>query len=250
MTRAFWVLLKREIGALLLSPIAYVLFVCMSVVLGFTFLVCVEWIDKGFRQMPLLGMIFSTFQFWISLIVLCPILTMRLFSDEYKSGTIEALLTAPVTEWDVVLSKFFSSVTVYTILLSPSALCLAVFQLLTHNQVPLVWGPVVLTYSMLFLVGMFWLSIGVFASSLTRNQIIAAIISFTGIAILFFIGMLVYMISESSWKEMLEYFFTYQHVTTFGQGLFDSRPVVFYLSGTLFFLTLTQRVLAYRRFSL
>ena len=190
---------------------------------------------------------FYIFHFWFLLIILVPILTMRLFSEEYKTGTIEMLLTAPVKDGDVILAKFFGVFFFYLLLWIPSLLGLAIFQFVTHQAVPVAWIPLGFSYLMVTLVGMLYLSIGLFASVLTRNQAVAAMISFTVIALLFFAGFLSYLVRDPGWREVLNYIFTLEQMRSFSAGLFDSRPVVFYLSGTAFFLILTRQVMTGRR---
>ncbi|MFZ5807183.1 MAG: ABC transporter permease [Verrucomicrobiota bacterium] len=247
MTRAFFIQLKREFGSILLSPIAYVIFVCLAFVNGISFMQCVHLAAQGVRDYTVMQIFFYIVYFWFVLLVLMPALTMRLFSEEYKSGTIETLLTAPLSEWDVVLSKFFAAVGFYMILWVPTLLYLAVFQILTRHQLPIVWEPILLSYFIVLLIGMFWISIGMFTSSLTKNQIVAAILSFTIIATLFFVGFLSYIIKDSSVKEILSYIFAYDHTQQYSQGYFDSRPLIFYLSGTALFLALTHHVLTSRK---
>jgi ABC-2 type transport system permease protein len=124
---------------------------------------------------------------------------------------------------------------------------LVVFQGVTGNAVPVAWIPLGLSYLMVTMVGMFYLSIGIFGSVLSRNQAVSAMISFTIIALLFFAGFLSYLVKDPGWREALTYVFTLEQMRSFSAGLFDSRPVVFYLSGTVFFLVLTHRVMAGRR---
>ncbi len=155
MTRAFWTLWKRETGALLLSPIAWVLLTCMALVSGFSFSQCVAYLGQGVREFTVMQIYFYIFHFWFLLIILVPVLTMRLFSEEYKTGTIEMLLTAPVRDGDVILSKFFGALTFYLLLWIPSLLGLVVFQSVTGNAVPVAWIPLGLSYLMVTMVGMF-----------------------------------------------------------------------------------------------
>ena len=247
MTRALWILWKREVGAILHSPIAWVLLTCMSLINGFSFSQCVAYLGQGVKEFTVMQIYFYIFHFWFLLIILVPILTMRLFSEEYKTGTIEMLLTAPVKDGDVILAKFFGVLFFYLLLWIPSLLGLAIFQLVTHQAVPVAWIPLGVSYLMVTLVGMLYLSIGLFASVLTRNQAVAAMISFTMIALLFFAGFLSYLVRDPGWREVLNYIFTLEQMRSFSAGLFDSRPVVFYLSGTAFFLILTRQVMTGRR---
>jgi ABC-2 type transport system permease protein len=247
MTRAFWILWKREVGAILHSPIAWVLMTCMALINGFSFSQCVAYLGQGVKEFTVMQIYFYIFHFWFLLIILVPILTMRLFSEEYKTGTIEMLLTAPVLDGDVILSKFFGALFFYLLLWIPSLVGLAIFQFITHHAVPIAWIPLGFSYLMVTLVGMLYLSIGLFASVLTRNQAVSAMISFTVIALLFFSGFVSYLVRDPGWREALNYIFTLEQMRAFSAGLFDSRPVVFYLSGTVFFLILTRQVMAGRR---
>ena len=246
MTRAFWTLWKRVAGAILLSPIAWVLLTCMALINGFSFSQCVAYLGQGVREYTVMQIYFYIFHFWFLLIILVPILTMRLFSEEYKTGTIEMLLTAPVRDGDVILAKFAGALSFYLLLWIPSLLGLGIFQVVTHHAVPVAWVPLGLSYLMVTLVGMLYLSIGLFTSVLSKNQAVAAMLSFTLIALLFFTGFLSYLVKDPGWREVLTYVFTLEQMRTFSAGQFDSRPVVFYLSGTIFFLCLTQRVMANR----
>jgi ABC-2 type transport system permease protein len=219
----------------------------MSLINGFSFSQCVAYLGQGVKEFTVMQIYFYIFHFWFLLIILVPILTMRLFSEEYKTGTIEMLLTAPVKDGDVILSKFFGVLFFYLLLWIPSLLGLAIFQVVTHQAVPVAWIPLGFSYLMVTLVGMLYLSIGLFASVLTRNQAVAAMISFTMIALLFFAGFLSYLVRDPGWRDALSYIFTLEQMRSFSAGQFDSRPVVLYLSGTAFFLILTRQVMAGRR---
>ncbi|MDZ4787716.1 MAG: ABC transporter permease subunit [Blastochloris sp.] len=249
MTRAFFVLLKRELAAVVFSPIAYVTFVLLYLVNGFSFQFLLYAVSKNgaLQNLTIMQVFFSTFFYWIVIVVSIPILTMRLFSEEYRSGTIELLLTAPVTDWDVVLSKYFSQVLFYIALWLPTLTYVWIFQVLTKNQIPISWGPIALTYAMVLMVGMFYLSIGLFTSVMSRNQVLAAFGSFVIIILLFFSGFLGMGANDSIFQEMISYIGVLGHMSEFSKGVFDTRPVVFYFSFTLLFLFLTQQVMSLRR---
>jgi len=249
MTSAFWVLLKRELGAVLFSPIAYVIFVLLYLVNGFSFQFLLYAVGRtgSLQNFTIMQYFFGWSLYWFVIIPTVPILTMRLFSEEYKSGTIELLLTAPVTDWDVVLSKFFSQVIFYIMLWFPTLSYLWIFQVLTKHQIPINWGPLLLTYSMVVMTGMFFMAVGLFASALSRNQVIAAFTSFAIIVLVFFSGFLGSGSTDSVFQELVAYVGILNHMNTFTKGIFDSRPVVFYLSLTVFFLIMTQQVMSLRR---
>lgn len=249
MTRAFWVLLKRELGAVMFSPIAYVTFVLLYLVNGFSFQFLLYAVGRSgsLQNFTIMQYFFGWALYWFVIIPSVPILTMRLFSEEYKSGTIELLLTAPVTDWDVVLSKFFSQVLFYILLWFPTLLYLGIFQVLTKHQIPINWGPLLLTYGMVLMTGMFFLAVGLFASALSKNQVIAAFTSFAIILLVFFSGFLGSGSTDSVFQELISYIGVLNHMQTFTKGIFDSRPVVFYSSLTILFLVLTQQVMSMRR---
>ncbi|MFQ3670440.1 MAG: ABC transporter permease, partial [Verrucomicrobiia bacterium] len=212
MIRTILVQAKRELGAILFSPIAYVLLVCFTLLHGFSFTLCVEAMQQGVKNVTLMFVFFNWFFFWFALILFVPILTMRLFSEEFKSGTVETLLTAPVGEWDVVLAKFIAAFLFYVLLWVPSALFYAVYQVITANAVPVQWGPLLLGYLMVLLIGAFYISIGLFASSLTRNQVVSAVLSFAGIALLFFCSFLGFFTVNPNLEELINYISSLNHM--------------------------------------
>lgn len=246
MTRAFFIQLKRELGSIFISPMSYVIFFFFTLIAGGIFYQNLQFLEFGTRfsttQMFFLGV-----WFWICLLIMIPLITMRSFSDEYKSGTIELLMTAPVSDWDVVLAKFFGGLLFYLCLWAPTLLYVAVFQWVTGSQVPIQWASMGLCYLLVLLIGGFYVSVGLFASSLTRNQSLAAFMSFAFLLIFFFIGLMSFNMSNSGLADLLGYIASYRHMQGFLDGVFDSRPVVLYLSSTFLFLALTQRVMAVKK---
>jgi ABC-2 type transport system permease protein len=174
---------------------------------------------------------------------------MRLFAEEFKLGTIEPLMTAPVRDSQVVLAKFFGALVFYIVLWLPTLLYFAIFQKITHqpaaNSTGAYWG----SYLMLLLLGMFYLSIGCLASVVTKNQIIAAIISFCGITLLFFLGLVQFILLDvsSGMRDALGYFSAIEHMGTYSRGVIDTRPIVLYLSMTALMLALTYQAFQSRK---
>src|SRR5207237_1753386 len=167
-------------------------------------------------------------------------------------GTIEPLMTAPVHDWQVVLAKFFGALVFYIVLWIPTLLYFAIFQKITHepaaNSAGAYWG----SYLMLLLLGMFYLSVGCFASVVTKNQMVAAVISFCGITLLFFMGLIQFILLDvsSGARDALGYFSAIEHMGTFSRGIVDTRPIVFYLCMTAFVLTVTYQVFQSRKWRL
>ncbi|MEM1158497.1 MAG: ABC transporter permease [Verrucomicrobiota bacterium] len=246
MTSAFFIQLRRELGAIYNSPMAYVIFFFFTFIAGSIFYNNLQFLEMGAR-ISVMQMFFLGVWFWMCLLIMIPLLTMRLFSEEYKTGTIELLLTAPVSDWDIVLSKFFSAFLFYLTLWAPTVVYLLVFQWVTGGEIPVKIPNTLLCYLLVVLVGAFFVSVGLFASSLTRNQALAAFTTFALLLGLFFLGLLGLNMEESKFTAFMEYISCYQHMRNYLEGIFDSRPVIFYLSGTLLFLALTQRLMAVKK---
>ncbi|MDE1170847.1 MAG: ABC transporter permease subunit [Verrucomicrobium sp.] len=244
----FWTLYKRELRSIFLSPIAYVVMTGAALIQGAGFAVFLAlMIYQNMRGYSILYACLNAFVFWFTIMVEAPLISMRSFSEEYKMGTIEMLLTAPVREWEVVLSKFVSLVTFFVLLWIPVALNVAYVYTFSDQKFDLTWGMVVLPFLMVFLLGVFFISICLFASSLTKNQIIAAILGFALIFAIFCINFLAYLGLSEGARQVVSYLSSLSHMDTFSRGIFDTRPVVLYLSGTAFFLFLTERILEARR---
>jgi ABC-2 type transport system permease protein len=177
---------------------------------------------------------------------------MRLFSEEFKLGTIEPLTTAPVRDWQVVLAKFFGALVFYVVLWIPTLLYFAIFNKVTNEPASHSSGAYFGSYLMLLLLGMFYISIGCLTSVLTRNQIIAAVISFCAITLLFFLGLVQFILLDvsSETRDLLGYFSAIEHMGTFSRGVIDTRPIVLYVSMTIVMLTLTHQAFQSRKWRL
>jgi ABC-2 type transport system permease protein len=177
---------------------------------------------------------------------------MRLFAEEFKLGTIEPLMTAPVRDWQVVLAKFFGALVFYIILWLPTLIYFWIFQSVTHQPAAASRGAYFGAYLMLLLLGMFYLSIGCLASALTKNQIVAAVISFCVITLHFFSGLISFIMQEisSSTRQLLGYFSAIEQMGALSRGEIDTRPMVLYVSMTIVVLTLTHMVFQSRKWKL
>jgi ABC-2 type transport system permease protein len=195
---------------------------------------------------------FNSVFFWFAFVLIFPLITMRLFAEEFKLGTIEPLMTAPVRDWEVVLSKFFGALVFYLVLWVPTLLYFVIFQKITGQSAGNSVGSYCGSYLMLLLLGMFYLSVGCFASVLTKNQIIAAIISFCAITLLFFLGLVQFILLEvsSATRDLLGYFSAIEHMGTFSRGIIDARPIVLYVSMTIVMLALTYQAFQTRKWRL
>jgi ABC-2 type transport system permease protein len=250
--RKFLTLLSREIRSYFYSPIAYIVLVFFLLVAGVDFYFQVSFMNQRPVPYSVQEAFFNSVFFWFAFVLIFPLITMRLFAEEFKLGTIEPLMTAPVRDWQVVLSKYFGALIFYIILWLPTLLYFAIFQALTHQPAANSTGAYLGGYLMLLLLGMFYLSIGCFASVLTRNQIVAAIISFAAITLLFFLGLVSFILLDisSGTRQLLGYFSAIEQMGTLSRGEIDTRPIVLYLSMTVLMLALTYQAFQSRKWRL
>jgi ABC-2 type transport system permease protein len=250
--RKFVVLLAREIRGYFHSPIAYVVMVFFLVVSGVDFYFQLSFMNQRPVSYSVQEAFFNSVFFWFAFVLIFPLITMRLFAEEFKLGTIEPLMTAPVRDAQVVLAKFFGALVFYVVLWLPTLLYFLIFQALTKQPAANSGGAYFGAYLMLLLLGMFYLSIGCFASVLTKNQIVAAIISFCAITLLFFLGLVSFILLDisSSTRQLLGYFSAIEQMGTLSRGEIDTRPIVLYLSGTIVMLALTHQAFQSRKWRL
>jgi gliding motility-associated transport system permease protein len=250
--RKFYALLAREIRGYFHSPIAYIVLVFFLLVSGVDFYMQVSFMNQRPAGYSVQEAFFNSVFFWFAFVLIFPLITMRLFAEEFKLGTIEPLMTAPVRDLQVVLAKFFGALIFYIVLWLPTLLYFAIFEKITHepaaNSVGAYWG----SYLMLLLLGMFYVSVGCLASVVTKNQIVAAVISFCAITLLFFLGLVQFILLDvsSGMREALGYFSAIEHMGTYSRGIIDTRPIVFYLSMTAFVLTVTYQAFQSRKWRL
>src|ERR1700719_1647066 len=171
--RKFWTLLSREVCSYFYSPIAYIVLVFFLLVSGVDFYFQVSFMNQRPASYSVQEAFFNSVFFWFAFVLIFPLITMRLFSEEFKLGTIEPLMTAPVRDLQVVLAKFFGALIFYIALWIPTLLYFAIFQKITNqpaaSSAGAYWGP----YLMLLLMGMLYISICCFTSVLTTTQSIS-----------------------------------------------------------------------------
>lgn len=250
--RKFFTLLSREIRGYFYSPIAYIVLVFFLIVSGVDFYFQISFMNQRAVPYSVQEAFFNSVFFWFAFVLIFPLITMRLFAEEFKLGTIEPLMTAPVRDWQVVLAKYFGALIFYIILWIPTALYFVIFQAITHQPAASSTGAFFGGYLMILLLGMFYLSIGCFASVLTRNQIVAAIISFAAITLLFFLGLVSFILLDigSETRQLLGYFSAIEQMGTLSRGEIDTRPMVLYLSMTIVMLVFTYQAFQSRKWRL
>jgi ABC-2 type transport system permease protein len=233
--------LSRELRSYFYSPLAYVVLTCFLFVNGIGFITLVSYLNDAPSApgAPLEFFFGGTILFWAAILVVGPVLAMRLLSEERRSGTIEVLMTAPVTEGQVVTGKYLAALGFYLFLWLPTLVYAVIIA--RHSEVD--WGPVVSAYLGVLGIGAVFLAVGTFASALTRNQIVAAIFAFAMVFVLFIFGLLEYLANDPNLKEILGYLNLLQHMEDFAKGIVDSRRLVYYVSVTVLFLFFATRAL-------
>jgi ABC-2 type transport system permease protein len=237
--------LKREIFAFFVSPIAYVLIAAAMILNGIVFVLIVQFLsDPRAPHGAAMQMMFGgTIFFWIVVMVLTPIITMRSLAEEKHSGTLETLLTAPVNEVQVVVAKYLAAVCFYAAMWLPTVTY--AFYLSRFSSLEI--GPILAGYLGTLGVGMMFLALGLLCSALTRNQIVAALLSFASIMVLFTVGIFELVGQGQQGGSVLSYLNLWSHMEDFGRGIVDTRHLVYYGSVTLFALFCTVQVLQARR---
>lgn len=237
--------LMRELRAYFFSPLAYVLLTFFLLVNGYVFWIIVSFLNNrpgGFGN-PLELLFGQTIFFWLVLLFVTPMLTMRLISEERRSGTIEVLMTAPVSETQVVLGKFFGALCFYVFLWLPTLAY--VFILARHIDVD--WGPIASGYLGIVGIGCVFLAVGLFASSFSRSQLVAAFLGFMFLMLLFTFGLLESLVNDPALKEVFGYLDLWQHMDDFAKGIVETRRLVYYASTTALFLFLSARALELKK---
>jgi ABC-2 type transport system permease protein len=247
-------LLRRELGAYFLGPMAFLIVLAFQVIAWFNFWQLVDNLSRPQQSLsslrdPMNSYISGSTPFWILLLVALPALTMRLVAEERRSGTIETLLTVPVTETEIVLAKWLAGVVMYLVLLLPFAIYLPFlyYQARFYFDV----GPLLTLGIGLTTIGMMFVAIGLFFSALTRNQIIAAIWTFVVLFLLLLLTLLVYYVAaerQAGWADAVRFVALLYQVQSFGSGQLDLRFLTLHLSVCAFMLYLTVKILEYRRY--
>ncbi len=237
--------LQRELKAYFYSPLAYVVLCFLLVVNGIVFALILSFLNDPMSPAgrPLDLFFGGTFFFWLVVVFAAPVLTMRLLAEERRSGSIEVLMTAPVSEGQVVAGKYLAALAFYAFLWLPT---LAYAGIVAYNS-EIDWGVVASGYLGILLVGALFLAVGTFASAMTSNQIIAAVMAFAILLGLFAFSLVQYLANAPALKDALAYLSIPQHMEEFAKGVVDTRRLVFYVTSTLFFLFLTARALEARK---
>ncbi|HEY8422911.1 MAG TPA: ABC transporter permease [Thermoclostridium sp.] len=232
---AIW---KREVQAYFYQPIAYIL-------IGLFFLISSIYFTFGTvaSYYAQLNSLLSSIIFILTFV--CPILTMRILTEDRKNGTEVLLVTSPVDVYQIVLGKFLAAFTVFMVMFASTFIYLIIIYILGGRpEIPVLVGG----YIGFLLVGACYVAIGVFASSLTENQIVAAIISFAILLLINIIDAIASFIGGFTAK-ILDMFSLLSRYEDLNSGILDITSIIYYLSFIAVFLFLTTRVIDKRRWS-
>jgi len=241
--RKLFAIVAREWRAYFLSPLAYVILTAYMFLNGLIFSRIVVFLSSpGAPRERFLSLMFTNTYFWIFTLFIVPIITMRLIAEERKTGTLELLLTSPVSEATVILGKFLGALGFFLVVWIPSLL----FILYLRTQTSVDLGSVGAGYTGIVLIGAYFIAIGVFASSLSKNQIVAAILTFAMLIPIFSAGLFQSGVDPSR-QNVVDYLNMWDHMDEFSRGVMDTRRLVYYLSGMTLFLFLATVVLSSKK---
>jgi len=247
--KIFLTLARRELASFFVSITGYVVIAAVTLLIGLTFVMLIASLGSDTFPMPVTELFFNSSLFWIVLMLVAPVITMRLFALEKSTGTFETLMTTPVGDMQVVAAKFAAALIFYCIMWLPTMACLFIVGRYTNQSGALDFGTAGGLYLGIVLAGCMFLALGSFASAISRSQMVAAMVSLAPNVCLFIVAYIAQNVpAAGNWKtQALSYFTLFQQMQDFSRGVVDTRVVVFYLSITFLFLFLTLRAVESRR---
>jgi ABC-2 type transport system permease protein len=249
-----WPIFKKEMRLYFTSPIAWVIGAIFLVIAGYFFYSIFAFFTMASMQSAMnpqmarelnptesvLRPLFSNIT--VILLLLMPMVTMRLFAEERRSGTIELLLTYPVRDGAVLIGKYLAALALYGLMLVGTLL----YPLMIAYFARLDWGAVLTGYIGLMLLGATFVAVGLFASSLTENQIVASIVTFGVLLMFWVIGWSADYVG-GAWGKVLSDLSIIEHFDSFAKGALDTKDVIYYVNFTVLALFLALRSLEARR---
>lgn len=229
-------IMKKELQSFFYSPIAYIVFASFLLIVGYLF-----WVVLVTSKIATLEPLLYNASF--ILLLASPVLTMRLLSEERKSKTMELLLTSPISSFEIVLGKYFAGMLLY---LSLIFLTLQYPLILSSYSTDLDLGPIFSGYLGLLMLSSAFVSLGLFTSSLSENQIISAILSFGGLILFWIFGWAKHAF-DNWFGQMLGSLSIFDRYSDFLKGIVDTGNLIFFIIFTLIWLVLTTRVLESER---
>lgn len=249
----------KELRGYLCVPFGWVVLGCTMALQGFILQAVLQIMSHATGNGVLYHML-DNLNFWFYFIFIFPLITMRCLAEEERQGTLEGLLTAPVTTTQIVLGKYFAAYTFYLILWLPMLLYPAVSRLgnlytelrygiQPEGTITYMIADWVGPFTILALTGAFFVALGILCSAMSRSQIISAILSTCLMIMYYFMGRVTELWGEFPAAPIFHYLSCTEQVKSFASGVIDTRPFVLYISLTIFTLALTKRVVDYRRWT-
>lgn len=240
---------QKELKSYFASPIAYIVIGLWALLYGWFFTFILNYFLRQSLQMSQFGMqgpqamninqqmIRPLLQnVTILVLFLMPMVTMRTYSEEKRSGTIELLLTSPITDFQIIMGKFLGAMALFASMLAVTLVHMAILFAI-GNPEPL---PILTSYLGMLLMGGCFVAVGLLISSMTKNQIVAGMVTFIVFLLLWVIDWVATFVNPTA-QAILSYLSFTQHLTDFMRGVIDTKHVVYYLSFIAFGLFLTAR---------
>ena len=249
--RNIWTIMRKEMSSYFRSPIAYIVLTVFAVIFGYFFvsilsifvrqsMMSAQYAEMYGQQMHMNvnEMVIRPLLMNVSVIslFLVPMITMRLFPEEKRSGTIELLMTSPVTDLQIILGKFFAAILLYAALLG---ITMFLFIIIFHYGNP-DWKPLMAGYLGLLLLGGCFMALGIMLSTLTKNQLVAGMLTF-GLFLMLWVIDWVSDYSTGAIGQVASYLALTTHLENYAKGVIDLRDTVYYLSVIGLGLFLTAR---------
>jgi ABC-2 type transport system permease protein len=238
---------QKELRGYFASPIGYILVGFFALLFGYFYFAMLAFFERQSMQMMmqqgggtlninqmLVGPVFSNST--VIMLFVFPLITMRTYSEEKRSGTIELLLTSPITDWQIIVGKFAGAMLLYVAMLSVTLIPMGVLFIYGNPE----WKPIATGYLGLLLMGGAFLSLGLFISSLTKNQIVAAMATFGVFLMLWVINWIASFVGPTG-QQVLSALSITEHFDDFAKGIIDTRHLIYYLSFISFGLFLTAK---------
>ncbi len=249
-------ILTKEIRAYYNSSMAWVLAACYLFVIGLMYVISISEFapasaraaanPMGAGEVRVMEQLIYPVVWWMAflLILMVPLLTMRLFAEEKRSGTLELLFTYPLTEFQIVMAKFLAALSVVVLMLFFAGFTTIMF---TWRLVGVEWPTIGTICLGLLLVGSSFVSYGLWASSLSGNQLVAAVVTFGGLFATWLMGFMRDFVNQA--KELIGDPSNLAHFDNMARGQLNSHDVIYYVGWTVLFLFLTMHMLASRKWS-
>ena len=240
---------EKELKSYFAGPIAYIAIGLWALLYGYFFVAILQFFVRNSMQMSQMGMqgpqtmnvnqqlIRPLLQnVTIMILFVMPMVTMRTYSEEKKSGTIELLLTSPLTDFQIIMGKFLGAMALYAVMLLVTTIQIGILFVYGRPE----WKPIVTAYVGLFLLGGCFISMGLLISSLTKNQIVAGMVTFAVFLLLWIINW-IGTFSGPTVDALTQYLSIIEHLDDFSKGVIDTKHVIYYVSFITFGLFLTAK---------